>query len=145
MIFWVLSAHIWTTIRTPSLRRKVSDPSKYSFQVFLFAIAGIIPGDITTFIIGLSDRLAGFAPKLTLDFISVVSAGMDKAGVAQRITCLQYMSPWVKNLPLFCNPCHSLYEHSGARLRDCIRSLIDLTISDLEARLDTLRNFQVLI
>lgn len=122
-------------IRTPSLRPKVSDSLDDLFQWFLFDIAGIIPGDISTFVVGLSDRLATFAPKLTLDFISVVSAGMDKASVAQRITSLQYMSPWVKNLQLFCNPTHSLYEHSGARLRDCIRSLIDLTISDLEASL----------
>ena len=57
---------------------------------------------------------------------------MDKAGIAQRINCLQYMSPWVRNLAHFCNPSSPLYEHSGARLRDCIRTLIDLTIADLE-------------
>ncbi|KAG1755407.1 hypothetical protein EDB19DRAFT_1661084 [Suillus lakei] len=104
----------------------------YDKNPIIVSKAGIIPGDISTFVIGLSDRLAGFAPKLTLDFISVISAGMDKANAAQRITCLQYMSPWVKNLANFCNPTNSLYEHSGARLRDCVRSLIDLTISDLE-------------
>ncbi|KAG2060194.1 hypothetical protein BDR06DRAFT_948277 [Suillus hirtellus] len=104
----------------------------YDKNPIIVSKAGIIPGEISTFVIGLSDRLAGFAPKLTLDFISVISAGMDKATAAQRITCLQYMSPWVKNLAKFCNPTSSLYEHSGARLRDCIRSLIDLTISDLE-------------
>ncbi|KAG8218508.1 hypothetical protein J3R82DRAFT_4145 [Butyriboletus roseoflavus] len=94
--------------------------------------AGIVPGDLTTFVTSLSDRLAGFAPKLTLDFLSVISTGMDKAGVTQRINCLQYMSPWVRNLVHFCNPSNPLYEHSGARLRDCIRTLIDLTIADLE-------------
>jgi neurofibromin 1 len=104
----------------------------YDKNPIIVSKAGIIPGDISTFVIGLSDRLASFAPKLTLDFISVISASMDKATAAQRITCLQYMSPWVKNLAKFCNPTSSLYEHSGARLRDCIRSLIDLTISDLE-------------
>ncbi|KAG1752509.1 uncharacterized protein EDB91DRAFT_1102988 [Suillus paluster] len=104
----------------------------YDKSPIIASKAGIIPGDISTFAIGLSDRLAGFVPKLTLDFISVISAGMDKANAAQRITCLQYMSPWVKNLAQFCIPTNSLYEHSGARLRDCIRSLIDLTISDLE-------------
>ncbi|KAG1772191.1 hypothetical protein EV702DRAFT_1246575 [Suillus placidus] len=88
---------------------------------------------------------AGFAPKLTLDFISVISAGMDKATAAQRITCLQYMSPWVKNLAKFCNPTNSLYEHSGARLRDCVRSLIDLTISDLEASPDRVAKINSMI
>ena len=61
-----------------------------------------------------------------------MALGMGKTKVAQRINCLQYMSPWVKNLVLFCTPPNPLYEHSGARLRDCIRALIDLTISDLE-------------
>ncbi|KAF9226729.1 hypothetical protein BS17DRAFT_500836 [Gyrodon lividus] len=104
----------------------------YDKNPIIASKAGIIPGDISTFVIGLSDRLAGFAPKLTLDFLSVISTGMDKASAAQRINCLQYMSPWVRNLANFCNPSNSLYEHSGARLRDCIRSLIDLTIADLE-------------
>ncbi|KAL4081516.1 hypothetical protein V8B97DRAFT_1923406 [Scleroderma yunnanense] len=94
--------------------------------------AGIIPGDISTFVISLSERLASFAPKLTLDFLNVMAMGMDKTKIAQRINCLQYMSPWVRNLVLFCTPPNPLYEHSGARLRDCIRTLIDLTISDLE-------------
>lgn len=61
---------------------------------------------------------------------------MDKACVAQRIDCLQYMSPWVKNLTHFCNPSNPLYEHSGARLRDCIRTLIDLTTADLEVHVN---------
>ncbi|EGO02251.1 hypothetical protein SERLA73DRAFT_166724 [Serpula lacrymans var. lacrymans S7.3] len=104
----------------------------YEKNPIIASKAGIIPGDISTFVISLSDRLANFAPKLTLDFMSVISAGMDKATPAQRINCLQYMSPWVRNLAMFCNPSNALYEHSGARLRDCIRSLIDLTISDLE-------------
>ncbi|KAG0709913.1 hypothetical protein DFH29DRAFT_1012634 [Suillus ampliporus] len=111
----------------------------YDKSPIIVSKAGIIPGDISTFVIGLSDRLAGFAPKLTLDFISVISAGMDKAKAAQRITCLQYMSPWVKNLAQFCNPTNALYEHSGARLRDCIRSLIDLTIADMEASSDDVK------
>ncbi|KAH7887502.1 hypothetical protein F5I97DRAFT_2056906 [Phlebopus sp. FC_14] len=104
----------------------------YDKSPIIASKAGIIPGDISTFVIGLSERLASFTPKLTLDFLSVISAGMDKSSAAQRITCLQYMSPWVRNLSLFCNPSNPLYEHSGARLRDCIRSLIDLSVAGLE-------------
>ncbi|KAI9574812.1 hypothetical protein HD554DRAFT_2201766 [Boletus coccyginus] len=104
----------------------------YDKNPIIASKAGIIPGDLSTFVTSLSDRLAGFAPKLTLDFLTVISTGMDKACIAQRIDCLQYMSPWVKNLAHFCNPSNPLYEHSGARLRDCIRTLIDLTTADLE-------------
>ncbi|KAF8645481.1 hypothetical protein AX16_007766 [Volvariella volvacea WC 439] len=94
--------------------------------------AGFIPGDPTTFVSSLSEAIADFAPQLTLDFISEVSAalnGMSKEAVGLRIRCLQYMSPWVKNLAFFADPTHKLFERSGARLRDCIRVLADLSIS----------------
>ena len=112
--------------------------------------AGFIPGDPNAFVVNLSERLAEFAPELTIDFISEVSVGMElvgnrsggkagerpnaKASTAQRINCLQYMSPWVKNLAYFPNPTSQHYEQSGARLRDCVRVLSDLTIADAEVR-----------
>jgi hypothetical protein len=92
----------------------------------------------------LSEQLADFVPELTIDFISEAAAGMEmvgdeagdktlaKASTAQRINCLQYMSPWIKNLAHFTNPTSQHYEHSGARLRDCVRVLSDLTIADAE-------------
>jgi hypothetical protein len=70
---------------------------------------------------------------MTLDFISEVIAGMGKA-LSQRINCLHYMSPWIKNLAYFPNPTSPHYEHSGARLRDCIRALTDLTLNQAEVR-----------
>jgi hypothetical protein len=100
-----------------------------------YTAAGFIPGDPGTFVVQLSERLAEFAPELTLDFMSEVSAAMalmDKTAVARRINCLRYMSPWVKNLTHFPNPTSPLYERSGARLRDCIRVLSDLSIADPE-------------
>ena len=54
---------------------------------------------------------------------------MDKSAVANRISCLSYMSPWIQNLSHFANSTHTLYERSGARLRDCIRTLADLSLS----------------
>jgi len=93
--------------------------------------AGFIPGDPNSFSVQLSDRLAEFIPALTLDFISEVIAGMGKS-IHQRINCLQYMSPWIKNLTHFPNPTSPHYEHSGARLRDCIRALTDLTLKTAE-------------
>jgi neurofibromin 1 len=92
--------------------------------------AGFIFEDPSTFVVHLSDRLAHFAPHLTLDFITEVSSRMEKATPAQRINCLQYLSPWIPNLVKYCDPASPLYEHSGARLRDAIRLLVDLTTSD---------------
>lgn len=126
------------TTRTRSLHPKVRSRFQshaFSRLIFIYDVAGFIPGDPNTFVVQLSDRLAHFAPKLTLDFITEVCAGMSKAAPAQRISCLQYMCPWIRNLAKFCDPSSSLYEHSGARLRDAIRLLVDLTIADEEVRL----------
>lgn len=92
--------------------------------------AGFIPGDPSEFVIQLSGRLADFAPELTLDFISEVSAAM--AGMrekSQRISCVQYMSPWIKNLSVFSNATSPHFERSGSRLRDCIRTISELCVN----------------
>lgn len=94
--------------------------------------AVFIPGHPGPFVTQLSEKLALFAPHLTLDFINEVAAGMDKTSVSQRINCLQYMGPWVKNLSLFVDPANRLFEHSATKFRDCIRVLIDLTLADHE-------------
>lgn len=98
----------------------------------MFLPAVFVPGRASAFVSQLSEKLAAFAPQLTLDFIQEVASGMDKTSVAQRISCLQYMSPWVRNLPQFTDPANRLYEHSGAKLRECVRSLINLTVGDQE-------------
>ena len=98
-------------------------------------LAGFIPGDPTAFAVHLSDRLADFIPSMTLDFISEVSEGMGKS-LSQRINCLQYLSPWVKNLAHFPNPTSPHYEPSGSRLRDCIRTLADMTLRQIEVCAD---------
>lgn len=82
----------------------------------------------------LSEKLADFAPQLTLDFIHEVSAslkvmGKEALASGQCSTCIHYMSPWIKNLAHFVNPAHNLYERSGARLRDCIITLAELAVA----------------
>jgi hypothetical protein len=136
--------------RTLSLRPKVHFNILLPFAVPAYRCVtpgGFIPGDPCAFVVNLSEQLAEFCPELTIDFISEVAAGMELVGdkgddksfartsTAQRINCLQYMSPWVKNLVHFTDPTSVHYEHSGARLRDCVRVLTDLTIADTEVRL----------
>jgi hypothetical protein len=84
----------------------------------------------------LSERLADFIPSMTLDFISEVAEGMGNE-VSQRISCLQYLSPWMKNLVHFPNPTSPQYEPSGSRLRDCIRTLIEMTLRHVEVCTNT--------
>ncbi|KAF7352222.1 hypothetical protein MVEN_01185600 [Mycena venus] len=104
--------------------------------------AGFVPGDPLSFINQLSAALAEFVPQLTLDFVSEISAamtGMEKTAISQRISCCQYMSPWIKNLVLFVTPTSSLYERSGARVRDAIRVLCDMSTSQPELTAGTQR------
>jgi hypothetical protein len=85
--------------------------------------------------VNLSKKLADFAPELTLDFIDEVTAAMTSIDDAlTSISCLQYMSPWIRNLSHFANATHPLYERSGARLRDCIRVLSELSVAHPEVR-----------
>ena len=112
-----------------------------TFSIIFFSLtpseAGFVSGDPIAFVLNLSEKLAEFAPQLTLDFIHEVTAAMtsmDKASISTRISCLQYMSPWIQNLSHFANATHPLYERSGARLRDCIRTLSELSVAYPEVR-----------
>lgn len=99
------------------------------------ANSGFVPGDPATFATRLSESLAEFAPQLTLDFISEISVamiGLERTSISQRISCVQYMSPWIKNLAYFVNPTSQLYERSGARVRDAIRVLCDMSTAQPE-------------
>jgi hypothetical protein len=91
-------------------------------------------GSSQAIIPSLSDKIATAVPHLTLDFISEVCGTIDKADHTLRLHCISYMAPWLKNLPYFVDPTSTCYDHSGAKLRDCIRSLIDLTLSDTLVR-----------
>jgi hypothetical protein len=57
-----------------------------------------------------------------------VYGGLAREDQNQRIACLRYMSPWIKNLALFSNPSTEYYERSESRLRGTIRTLVELTI-----------------
>ncbi|KAG8905759.1 Ras GTPase activating protein ira2 [Tulasnella sp. 403] len=86
-----------------------------------------IPSNPAAFAIPFSERAAKFAPQLTLDLLSEFFVGFKKSSPTQKAVCLQYINPWVQNLSGFQNPTVSYYEHSGAKLRDAIRSMIDIT------------------
>lgn len=91
-----------------------------------------IPSNPIAFAVPFSERMAKAAPSLTLDFLSEFFMGFDKSTPNQKAVCLQYMSPWITNLSGFQNPSVPYYEHSGAKLRDSIRSMIDITLNNNE-------------
>lgn len=83
----------------------------------------------------INELISTMLPHLTLDFISEVANTIEKGWVTQRLHSLEYMSPWLKNLNNYVDPTHSAYDHSSARVRDCIRVLIDITLGDLQVRI----------
>ena len=93
-------------------------------------LGALISRQASFLVIQLSERLSQHAPQLTLDFLGEVALGMERSTVQHKIHRLQYMSPWVRNLVHFADPTTRLFDQSGARLRDCIRLLINLTLQD---------------
>jgi neurofibromin 1 len=93
-----------------------------------------IGGPSSPFLVSLSERIASLVPHLTLDFLSEVCSTLSKSDITLKLHCLLYMSPWFKNLTIFAEPTNASFDHSGAKLRDCIRLLIELTIADPQVR-----------
>ena len=93
-----------------------------------------IGGPSSPFLVSLSERIASLVPHLTLDFVSEVCSTLSKSDTTLKLHCLSYMSPWLKNLSIFAEPTNASFDHSGAKLRDCIRLLIELTIADPQVR-----------
>ncbi|KAI0306901.1 hypothetical protein B0F90DRAFT_1915023 [Multifurca ochricompacta] len=89
-----------------------------------------IGGPSSPFLVSLSDRIASLVPHLTLDFVSEVCSTLSKSDPILKLHCLSYMNPWLKNLSIFAEPTNTSFDHSGAKLRDCIRLLIELSIAD---------------
>ncbi|KAF8270977.1 hypothetical protein EI94DRAFT_1797570 [Lactarius quietus] len=89
-----------------------------------------IGGPSSPFLVSLSDQIASLVPHLTLDFVSEVCNTLSKSDLTLKLHCLSYMSPWLKNFSTFAEPTNPNFDHSGAKLRDCIRLLIELTIAD---------------
>ncbi|KDQ15349.1 hypothetical protein BOTBODRAFT_54648 [Botryobasidium botryosum FD-172 SS1] len=89
-----------------------------------------IPTNYTAFAAHFSEKVAAHAPALTLDFLAEFFVGYDRARTPQKTSCLHYMSSWLPNLSSFQDPTSDHYEHAGVKLRNTIRSIIDITIKD---------------
>lgn len=95
-------------------------------------LGAFIPGNPAAFTVPFSERMAKAAPHLTLDFLSEFFVGFDKSPPVQKAVCLQYVNPWIQNLSGFQNPSVAYYESTGAKLRDAIRSMIDIMFTHTE-------------
>ncbi|KAI0737738.1 hypothetical protein C8Q80DRAFT_1276173 [Daedaleopsis nitida] len=87
-------------------------------------------GYTAPFLTQVSEGLAAHAPHLTIDFLTEMTSSIGKLSVSLRANSLQYLGPWMKNLPLFTDPCSKYYDPSGTKFRDCIRMLVDVTTAE---------------
>ncbi|KAI8335906.1 hypothetical protein BC941DRAFT_429713 [Chlamydoabsidia padenii] len=85
-----------------------------------------IPENNTEFIVSISSSLASTETHLTFEFIQECVDGFTKSNQKLRILCLDYLSPWLKNLALFC--CGGDRDVGLAKIMDILRLLINLTL-----------------
>lgn len=91
-----------------------------------------IPENNTEFIVSISTSLATTETHLTFEFIQECVDGFNKSNQKLRILCLDYLSPWLKNLALFC--CGGDRDVGLAKIMDILRLLINLTLDRPEVR-----------
>ncbi|CAO3592087.1 unnamed protein product [Absidia cylindrospora] len=89
-----------------------------------------IPSNSTDFLISISERLATSEPQLTLDFLSECLIGFHKSSSeSMRQLCLDYASPWLRNLAIFIRQTPDDQNKNLTKTKDIIRLMIELTAS----------------
>ncbi|KAG7207079.1 hypothetical protein KM043_000959 [Ampulex compressa] len=90
-----------------------------------------IPSNNTIFIKHLSETLAANDPHLTLEFLEECIQGFRESNIELKHLCLEYMTPWLKNLVRFYKP----NDEGGKRQKQVTQilgKLITLTIEEVE-------------
>ncbi|KAI7885924.1 uncharacterized protein EV154DRAFT_521553 [Mucor mucedo] len=83
-----------------------------------------LPANSTEFIVSISEKIAITEPSLTIEFLNECIMGYGKSEQGLRYLCLLYMIPWLPNLALY----YGRSAEDQIRLKDLLRSLIDLTL-----------------
>lgn len=88
-----------------------------------------IPSNNTIFIKSVSEKLATNEPHLTLEFLEECIQGFQRSTIELKHLCLEYMTPWLKNLVKFCK---SNDDAKKLKVSQIIDKLICLTIEQKE-------------
>lgn len=96
----------------------------------MYMISGLcIPSNNTIFIKSVSEKLATNEPHLTLEFLEESIQGFHRSTIELKHLCLEYMTPWLKNLIKFCKSNDDLKKLKVSQILD---KLINLTIEQKE-------------
>ncbi|XP_075145354.1 neurofibromin 1 isoform X2 [Haematobia irritans] len=88
-----------------------------------------IPSNNTIFIKSVSEKLATNEPHLTLEFLEECIQGFQRSTIELKHLCLEYMTPWLKNLVKFCK---SNDDAKKLKVSQILEKLIFLTIEQKE-------------
>ncbi|XP_037923398.1 neurofibromin isoform X2 [Hermetia illucens] len=88
-----------------------------------------IPSNNTIFIKSVSEKLATNEPHLTLEFLEECIQGFQRSTIELKHLCLEYMTPWLKNLVKFCK---SNDDAKKLKVSQILEKLINLTIEQKE-------------
>lgn len=88
-----------------------------------------IPSNNTIFIKSVSEKLATNEPHLTLQFLDECIRGFQRSTIELKHLCLEYMTPWLKNLVKFCK---SNDDAKKKKVSEILDKLICLTIEQKE-------------
>ncbi|PAA61927.1 hypothetical protein BOX15_Mlig026750g1, partial [Macrostomum lignano] len=97
-----------------------------------------IPANNTLFIKEISNTLSQNEPHLTLEFLEECIQGFQQSSIEMKHLCLEYMSPWLKNLVRFCR-------HSDENKRQKVVFILDKLISVTLSQEEMYPNFQAKI
>ncbi|KAI8061724.1 hypothetical protein BC940DRAFT_262450 [Gongronella butleri] len=85
-----------------------------------------IPENNTDFIVSISKSVAKTEPHLTFEFIQECVDGFRRSNLKTRLLCLDYLSPWLKNLGLYTRSADR--ERGLGKILSILRLLIDITL-----------------
>ncbi|KAG0178831.1 Ras GTPase activating protein ira2 [Apophysomyces sp. BC1021] len=88
-----------------------------------------IPANSAEFVVGISESLAATETHLTFEFLNECFVGYNKSSEPMRQLCLNYMSPWLRNLALFTRAMSDDPNRNLMKTKDILRLLIDLTVT----------------
>ncbi|KAL0078943.1 hypothetical protein F4703DRAFT_1778323 [Phycomyces blakesleeanus] len=88
-----------------------------------------IPANSTNFIVNISKILSHTESQLTLEFLAESFAGLYKSEKQMQLLCLEYMSPWLRNLAIFGRGGSSSNSRSLTKTKEILRLFIELTVS----------------
>ncbi|ORX55578.1 hypothetical protein DM01DRAFT_1320819 [Hesseltinella vesiculosa] len=90
-----------------------------------------IPENDTDFIVSISKSLAKTQSHMTFDFIQECVDGFRRSKLKNRLLCLDYMAPWLKNLGMFVR--NADHERGQAKVTEILRLLIGITFDSSKA------------